>query len=151
MMAKWLRTPEAVRWWGDADEQLALVIKDLRGSPMRQWIVNLDGRPFAYVQAYPAHAWPQSHLLHLPAGSEAIDALIGEPSLIALGHGSRFLRLFAQKLIDEGASIVAIDPEVSNVRARRAYANAGFTPRGDIETADGPAMLMLYESQAGTR
>jgi hypothetical protein len=36
---------------------------------------------------------------------------------------------------------VAIDPDASNLRARRAYVKAGF--RGD--TAAGPAILMIFE------
>jgi hypothetical protein len=69
MVARWLRTPEVVRWWGDPEEQEALVTQDLDEPLMRQWIVEHERFPFAYAQAYPAHAWPQPHLAHLPAGT----------------------------------------------------------------------------------
>jgi RimJ/RimL family protein N-acetyltransferase len=54
----------------------------------------------------------------------------------------------AERLRREGAAVVAIDPDVNNVRARRAYAKAGF--RGDevVETTAGPAVLMLFEGIA---
>ena len=58
IVARWLRTPEVVRWWGDPEEQEALVTQDLDEPLMRQWIVEHERRPFAYAQAYPAHAWP---------------------------------------------------------------------------------------------
>ena len=143
--AAWLRTPEAVRWWGEPDEQLALLAEDLGSPLMRQWIVEHGRRPFAYVQAYPAHAWPAPHLAHLPEWSEAIDAFIGEPDMLGIGHGGRFLRQFAQMLVDAGAPVVAIDPDVDNWRARRAYARAGFVGDEIVETGEGPAALMLFQ------
>jgi hypothetical protein len=56
----------------------------------------LAEKPFSHVQAYEVHLWPQPHFMHLPPGSKAIDAFIGEPEM--LGHGSAFLRLVARPL-----------------------------------------------------
>ncbi|MDQ3558113.1 MAG: acetyltransferase, partial [Pseudomonadota bacterium] len=148
MAARWLRSPEVVRWWGDPEEQLALVTEDLHEPLMRQWIVEHRGHPFAYVQAYPARAWPQSHLMHLPDGAEAIDAFIGESDMLGRGHGGAFLRAFAEMLIAGGAPVVAIDPDLDNHRARRAYARAGFVGDDDVETGEGPAVLMLFSESS---
>jgi aminoglycoside 6'-N-acetyltransferase len=141
---RWLQGPEVVRWWGDPAEELALLKGDLDEPSMRQWVVEHRGRPFAYVQAYEAHAWPQAHLLHLPDGTQVIDAFVGEPDMLGCGHGSAFLRLFATILIKEGAPIVAIDPDVENLRARRAYARAGFAEDAVVQAEDGPVALMLF-------
>lgn len=143
MIAGWLRTPEVVRWWGDPDEQYALVSGDLSDPRMRQWIVEHDGEPFTYVQAFEAHAWGSPHLLHLPVGTEAIDAFTGAPAMLGQGHGGRLLAQFAQMLIDEGAPAVVIDPDPENLRARRAYARAGFVEDGVVEAEDGPAVVMV--------
>jgi aminoglycoside 6'-N-acetyltransferase len=144
MAARWLQTPEVVRWWGTPEEQIALLTEDLDEPSMRQWIVEHEGRPFAYVQVYPAHAWPQSHLSHLPDRAEIIDAFIGEPDMVGRGHGSAFLRALAEKLLAEGASVVAIDPASDNHRARRAYTRAGFAGEDIVETEAGPAVLMYF-------
>jgi aminoglycoside 6'-N-acetyltransferase len=144
LVAGWLRTPEVVRWWGDPQEQLALVTEDLDEPLMRQWIVELTGRAFAYAQAYPARAWPQSHLVCLPDGAAVIDAFIGEPAMLGRGHGSAFLRALAEMLLAEGAPVVAIDPDRDNHHARRAYARAGFIGEEIVETAAGPVVLMLF-------
>jgi hypothetical protein len=40
---------------------------------MRQWIVEHEGGAFAYVQVYPANAWPQTHFTHLPKEAVVID------------------------------------------------------------------------------
>lgn len=144
MLRLWLRTPEVVRWWGDPEEQAALLEEDLGEPRMVMRIVSFMGRPFAYAQHYAVHVWPQPHFEHLPPGSRAIDAFIGAPDMIGRGHGSAFLRLLAEQLKAEGAPVVAIDPDVDNLRARRAYERAGF--RGDtiVETGEGPAVLMIF-------
>jgi hypothetical protein len=72
MVERWLKTPEVARWWGDPAEQLVLLKEDLDDPLMRQWIVEYGQRPFAYVQAYEAHAWPQVHLQGLPGGTQVI-------------------------------------------------------------------------------
>jgi aminoglycoside 6'-N-acetyltransferase len=144
MVQRWLNTPEVVRWWGDPAAQLVLLTEDLAEPLMRQWIVEHRERPFAYVQAYEAHAWPQVHLQHLPAGAQVIDAFVGEPDMLGCGHGSAFLRLFADGLIREGAPLVAIDPDVKNLRARRAFARAGFAEDAVVQSEKGSVALMVF-------
>jgi aminoglycoside 6'-N-acetyltransferase len=133
-----------VRWWGDPEEQAALLREDLDEQRMVMRIVSYEGRPFGYLQDYEVHVWPQPHFNHLPAGSRAIDAFIGEPSMIGQGHGSAFLRLLAERLTAKGAPVVAIDPDVHNLRARRAYKKAGFGGEDLVETGAGPVMLMTF-------
>jgi aminoglycoside 6'-N-acetyltransferase len=143
MIAAWLKTPEVLRWWGDPKEQIELITEDLDEPLMRQWIVEHEGCAFAYLQAYPAHAWPQTHLTHLPNGAVVIDAFIGEPAMLGCGHGSAFLRVIGKKLLAEGAPIVATDPDCDNHRARRAYTRAGFVEESIVVTANGPVAVML--------
>lgn len=110
---------------------------------MRQWIVEHDRVPFAYIQAYPTQAWPQSHLTHLPNGTEAIDAFIGVPEMIGRGHGGVFLRAFAEMLIAGGAPAVAIDPDAETI-ARVVLMHAGFVGDDLIEIIGGQVVLMLF-------
>jgi aminoglycoside 6'-N-acetyltransferase len=65
--------------------------------------------------------------------------------MLGRGHGSAFLRLLAEELKRDGAPVVAIDPGVENLRARRAYARAGFKGDAVVETAEGLAVLMVFE------
>lgn len=144
ILLRWLRTPEVMRWWGAPDDQAALLQEDFDDPRMVMRIVSYEGCPFAYVQDYDVHVWPQPHFDHLPAGSRAIDAFIGKSSMIGRGHGSAFLRVRAERLKAEGAPAVAIDPDLSNVRARRAYEKAGFRGEVVIETKAGPVILMTF-------
>lgn len=145
MLRAWLATPEAVRWWGDPHEQAELLEADLDEPLMTMRIVCCDGEPFAYAQHYDVHSWPQSHFAHLPPGSRAIDAFIGEPNMLGRGHGSAFLRLLAEQLVAGGAPAVAIDPALDNLRARRAYEKAGFHGDAVADTAAGPAWVMTFQ------
>lgn len=151
MLRGWLATPEVKRWWGDPDEQFALLDADLDDARMTMRIVSLDGIPFAYVQYCLVHDWPQTPFAHLPAGALAIDAFIGVPAMIGRGHGSTFVRLLAEELIGDGAPLLAIDPDITNVRARAAYARAGFVEDAVFETEDGPALLMLFGATPASR
>jgi aminoglycoside 6'-N-acetyltransferase len=144
LLRSWLRTPDVRPWWGDPEEQIALLEEDLNDPRMVMRIVSHQGRPFAYVQDYDAHAWSQAHFTHLPPGSRAIDAFIGEPDMIGRGHGSTFLRLLAERLVAEGAPVVAVDPDVENLRARRAYERAGFRGGDVVETGARPAILLTF-------
>jgi len=145
MLRRWLESPEAVRWWGETNEQYVLLEDDLSNPLMRMRIVSHDGRPFAYLQDYDVGSWPQDHLAHLPKGTRAVDTFIGEQQMVGAGHGSAFLRLVAETLIEEGAPCVAIDPDPENLRARRAYARAGFVEEGLVQTPEGPAVLMVFK------
>jgi aminoglycoside 6'-N-acetyltransferase len=143
-LRRWLRTPEVARWWGDPSLEFEGLRGDLHEPQMTMRIVSFRGRAFAYAQDYEVHAWPQAHLAPLSAGARAIDSFIGLPSMLGRGHGPAYLRLLAERLCADGAPLVVIDPDASNLRARRAYAKAGFVGETPIPTPNGPAVVMVY-------
>jgi aminoglycoside 6'-N-acetyltransferase len=65
--------------------------------------------------------------------------------MIGRGHGPAYLSLLAERLCAEGAPLVAVDPAVGNLRARRAYEKAGFRLEARVATVPGLAALMIYE------
>lgn len=145
MLARWLTTPEVARWWGDPVEQLALLTADLEEPLMTMLIVETDGMPIAYAQHYDISAWPQEHFGALPKGTRAIDTFIGEQAMIGIGHGSLYLRQLAETLIAGGATAVAIDPDLTNLRALRSYARAGFVETAIVHGDDGDDILMVWQ------
>jgi aminoglycoside 6'-N-acetyltransferase len=58
------------------------------------------------------------------------------------------LRVLAGMLIREGAPLVAIDPDVENLRARRAFARAGFAEDTVVQVEQGPVALMVFGGDA---
>lgn len=143
MVAGWLRTPEVVRWWGDPDEQFERVAGDLDEPNLRQWVVSLDGQPFAYLQDWDPHAWPDHSLSSVPPGARALDPFIGRPEMLGRGHGSALVLAAAERLGAEGYADIFIDPDEANAAAVRAYGKAGFAPWGRHPYADGSADLLL--------
>ena len=77
-----------------------------------------------------------------PAGSINSSA---KPDMIGRGHGSAFVRAFADGLLASGTPRVVTDPDPANTRAIRAYEKAGFRRDRLVETPDGPALLMMRD------
>ena len=49
LVRPWLGAPEVTRWWGDAEEEIGLLMEDLDDPRMTMWLVSHDERPFAYI------------------------------------------------------------------------------------------------------
>ena len=144
LIRRWLGEAHVREWWGDPDEQFALVSGDLDEPAMDQFIVLAGTHPFGYLQCYRLTAWntgfgPQ------PEGTRGIDQFIGESDMIARGHGSAFIRQFVDGQLRQGLPRIVTDPDPLNARAVRAYEKAGFVRDRMVETLDGTALLMVRE------
>jgi aminoglycoside 6'-N-acetyltransferase len=146
LMQTWLGMPHVREWWGDANEQFELVSGDLAEPAMEQFVVAFDGRPFAYLQCYVQTRWPENGLGVHPPGTRGIDQFIGEPDMVNRGHGSGFIRAFVDGVLEAGAPRVLTDPDPTNGRAVRAYEKAGFRKEREVDTPDGPALLMIRDN-----
>jgi aminoglycoside 6'-N-acetyltransferase len=146
MIRRWLATPEVVRWWGNPEEQYELVRGDLVHPDMDQFVVALDGHPFAYIQCYALSTWNQGFGVH-PTSTRGIDQFIGEADMIGRGHGSNFIREFVDDRMRQGIPRIVTDPDPVNLRAVRAYEKAGFLRERIVDTPDGPALLMVRDQR----
>jgi aminoglycoside 6'-N-acetyltransferase len=142
LVRQWLETPEVARWWGEADEQYALVSGDLDHPDMDQFIVAIGEHRFGYLQCYALSTWNQNFGAQ-PSTTRGIDQFIGVPDMIGRGHGSSFIRQFVDALLASGVPRVVTDPDPGNGRAVRAYTKAGFQSDRVVDTPDGPALLMV--------
>jgi len=142
LVLHWLRRPHVREWWGDTHEQFKLVSGDLGIETMDQYIVATDGRPFGYIQCYDLSDWDSGFGTH-PAGTRGIDQFIGEPDMVNRGHGSAFIRAFADSKLNGGTPRMVTDPDPANARAIRAYEKAGFARDRLVDTPDGIALLMV--------
>jgi aminoglycoside 6'-N-acetyltransferase len=142
LIRRWLAEPHVREWWGDPDEQFALVAGDLDEPAMDQFIVLADGRAFGYLQCYSLTAW-NTGLGPQPEGTRGIDQFIGESDMIERGHGSAFIRAFVDEKLRHGLPRMVTDPDPLNLRAVRAYEKAGFAGDHMVDTPDGPSLLMV--------
>jgi aminoglycoside 6'-N-acetyltransferase len=145
LIKHWLAEPHVQQWWGDPDEQYALVSGDLDERAMDQYIVSADGMPFGYLQCYDLTAW-NSGFGDQPKGTRGIDLFIGEGDKIGCGHGSALIRAFADDRLRNGAPRMLTDPDPANERAIRAYEKAGFTRDRLVTTPGGVALLMVRDA-----
>jgi aminoglycoside 6'-N-acetyltransferase len=143
LVRRWLKAPHVAQWWGDPEQQFALVSEDLDHPSMDQFIVAADDHPFAYLQCYDPTAWPNNGFGVQPNGTRGIDQFIGEPDMIDRGHGSALVRNFTDNLLTAGTPCVVTDPDPANMRAVRAYEKAGFRKERLVDTPDGRALLMV--------
>ena len=150
MLARWLATREVSEWWVGPVEQLKLIRDDMSDPGMMTLIVELDGRPFAYAQHYEVHTWPQRHLDSLPMGTRGVDLFIGETDFRGQGHGSRFLRALASRLLAEGAPLIVIDPDARNLHARRSFEQAGFRLCSIVAAGGLDVALMIFDTQSAS-
>jgi len=142
---RWLAAPHVAQWWGDPDEQFVLVSEDFGHPAMQQYVVELSDRPLAYIQCYDPAAWPDHGFGALRKGARGIDQFIGESDMIDRGHGSAFIRVFVDDLLQAGTPQVLTDPNPGNTRAVRAYEKAGFHRDRRVHTPDGSALLMVRQ------
>jgi len=145
LIRRWLVEPHVRQWWGDPDEQYALVSGDLDEVAMDQYIVSAAGAPFGYLQCYDLTAW-NSGFGDQPRGTRGIDLFIGDGGMICRGHGSAFIRTFVDDRLGNGAPRIVTDPDPNNQRAIRAYEKAGFAGDRLVDTPDGIALLMVREA-----
>jgi aminoglycoside 6'-N-acetyltransferase len=145
LIRRWLETPHVSEWWHDPAEQFELVSGDLGHPDMAQFIVATQARPFAYLQCYNISAWDAGFGAQ-PDGTRGLDQFIGEPDMLDRGHGSAFIRTFAEDLLANGTPRVVIDPDPDNTRAIRAYEKAGFNKDRLVDTPDGVALLMFRDA-----
>jgi aminoglycoside 6'-N-acetyltransferase len=142
LLRHWLSQPHARAWWGETEEELALIFDD-KGEH-EPFIACIDGNPAAYIQAW----WPSKHP-DLPwqhgmtRTTRGIDIMIGDAVNLGKGYGPLIIRQFVAKLISEGATRLVIDPDSANTRAVRSYSKAGFTPYDDYREADGGITLLM--------
>lgn len=140
LLRTWQSFPHVREWWNNNEPFNEEKLRDTRVS---RWIVELSGKPFAYMQDYSVHGWEDHPFGHLPAGSRGIDQYIGDPEMIGCGHGIAFIRQRMHELFAAGAPVIAVDPHPANARAIAVYSKLGFRIAGvERETPWGSILPM---------
>ncbi|TIQ50624.1 GNAT family N-acetyltransferase [Mesorhizobium sp.] len=146
MIARWLAEPHVAEWWDGPQKEIAEIREHLDSVSVEPLIVELDGRPIAYLQSYDPHLEDDHPYADQPFGTLGIDLSIGPADLVGIGHGSAIVRQFVEALFEEGAPRVIIDPHPDNGRAIRAYEKAGFRPIGRRQSQYGDVVLMAVDA-----
>ena len=151
LISVWLGRRHVAEWWDDSDSGLAEIRQALTDPATRPQIVALDDRPIGYIQSYDPHLEEGHPYQDQPQGTLGIDQFIGEPDLVGLGHGSRFIAAFVDGLFRQGAARVVTDPHPANGRAIRAYQKAGFRSFDTRHSVYGDVLLMACDAPGQPR
>lgn len=151
MLFRWLRRPHLVEWWrGEqtAEDVRAKYLPRIAGEEAaRPFIALLDGEPCGYIQYYRASAgnpdwWPDTP----GPGVLGIDQFLADENRLNRGLGTAMVSRFVALLFEDSAvNEIRVDPRPDNARAIRCYEKVGFHAAGDIDTPDGPALMMVLE------
>ena len=140
LLHAWQRELHVAEWW---DGSTAYTADDLRDPRLIMRIVEVEGRPFAFMQDYDVHGWDGHHFARLPPGSRGMDQFIGPSAMIGRGHGSAFIAQRMGELFAAGAPVLAVDPHPDNARAIAVYQKLGFAVTGEPrQTEWGPILPM---------
>ena len=143
MIDAWLQTPGPQQWWVDPEGNVSVDADEIGHPGVSMWIVSHDGQPFAYMQDWDVHAWPDHYFVDRAPGVRGIDQFIGIPAMLGVGHGHRFIRQRVEALLASGAPEIVVDPAPANLRAVAAYQKAGFTTYGEHNSSQWGHVLLM--------
>lgn len=146
LLRRWLALPHIAEWWGDPETEIDGIREAMDSVETEPLIVELAGKPIAYLQSYDPHLEDGHPYQDQPFGTLGVDLSIGPTELLGQGHGSALLRQFVEQLFEEGCPRVIIDPDPSNLRAIRAYEKAGFVAFDQRTSEYGPALMMARDA-----
>ena len=149
LIAGWLAEPHVAQWWGDPATEIASIRDHIDSDAVEPLVVELRGRPIAYLQSYDPHLEDDHPYADQPFGTLGIDLFIGPPDFLDKGHGPAIIGQFAEALFEEGSPRVIADPHVDNERAIRTCQKAGFRSLGERTSRYGRVCLMAIDSPEG--
>ena len=134
----WHRDPEVSRYWDDKVFTGEEIVARLRRPQVDSFIVEADGEPAGYIQAW----WEEE-----PPLRGGLDMFL-VPSARGRGLGPDAARALAAHLLQErGWTEVTVDPYAWNEPAIRAWRSAGFVDVEERPADDehpSPWLLMVW-------
>lgn len=154
MLREWLLRPHVAQWWGEAASIAELrsdyILVANQPNATQAYIASFRDAPIGFMQSYvvmgSGGGWWEDET---DPGARGIDQFLCEPGQLGQGLGRRMIRAFVADLFrDPEVSVVQTDPDPTNLRAVRCYTAAGFRVVGQVDTPDGPALLMRCTRQS---
>lgn len=154
LLDEWIRRPHVAQWWlgeslpRDTDATARHYRPTLQhDSYVKPYIASLDDEPVGFIQSYVAiecgDGWWADET---DPGVVGVDQFLADEGNLGRGLGARMVSAFVRCLFRSGeVTKVQTDPHPANARAIRCYEKVGFRRVRNIETPDGPALLMVVE------
>lgn len=145
LVFKWANEPHVKPWWkteSDPEKFQERYASTLNSGKVKAFIVSFKDEPIGYLHYWQTTDDPQ--FVHLyPEGAIRMGQLIGEPSALKQGHGTKMIKQFADKILrNDDVKMIVATVDTGNTSALRAYNKAGFRRNADMQTTNGPVALM---------
>ena len=119
LLVRWHRDPEIARYWDSETFTHDEIRARLASQDVDPYIVEADGEPIGYLQA-----WFDGD----PPRDAGLDMFL-VPAARGRGFGPDAARALTAYLLQEARrDLLTVDPYLSNTRAIRAWRKAGFRP-----------------------
>lgn len=130
----WLLRPHVSKWYARAPGSFQEVVakygpRTLEDSPVRAYVIVVDGRDAGYIQTYPIATFPEyAQAIGAEPGAMGMDLFIGDELLLGWGLGARAIRHFVDEVVFAIDAVPACyaGPAEGNARSIRAFEKAGF-------------------------
>jgi RimJ/RimL family protein N-acetyltransferase len=150
----WQGRPHVARWWQDEATDVAAAERHygpaLDGDdPTRMWVLEVNGRSVGLLQDYLVGDHPEYALLSAHPDAVGFDYLIGDPSWVGTGVGTRMLWSYLRDVVrphyPQAPELFAA-PDHRNAASLRVLDKLGFTrglwfdepqPDGRVDTVVG--------------
>jgi aminoglycoside 6'-N-acetyltransferase len=140
LLVAWHADPDIAAYWDDETYTKEQMLERLQRSDVDPYIIEHDGQPIGYLQAWYVETDP---------GVAGLDMFL-TPSARGQGFGPDAARTLATWLLGSGGMRrVTVDTDPANERSVQGWAKAGFRVEGGVRAADEhnthPWVLMVME------
>ena len=131
-VARWQQAPHAARWFHshDLDRAQDRFSPRIDGiEPTRMWVIEINGRSVGFVQDYLIGDHPEYAILTAEPDAIGVDYVIGEPSWVGKGIGTRVLWTFLRDVVRPhypDATKYVASPDHRNAASLRVLEKLGF-------------------------
>lgn len=146
LLRGWLSSPHITAWRAEPELELAKILSHIDSISVEPIIVELNGKPIAYIETYDPHMEDGHPYQDQPFGTIGIDISIGDAANLNRGQGSAILEQLTEILFEEGATRLIVDPDPANAAAIKAYSKAGFAALDTRTSAYGSALMMALDN-----
>lgn len=142
LMRRWLSAPHVRVWWGDVERNIALMTQDMDNPQINMQVVELVGRPLAYLHHHDVRAFAMPQFADLSQGTRAINSFVGDPEYLGQGHAAGYIGACVNDLRMH-YPMVAAAPNSTDARQIAIYEHAGFRKRRLAPTRDGKLVQVM--------
>lgn len=142
MMRSWLQASHVRSWWGDPDRNLALMKQDMNNPAINMQVVQITGRPIAYLHHHDVAAFRMPQFADIAHGARAISTFVGDANYLSPGYAAGYISDCVQSLRLK-YTLMAAAPNSTDMRKIGIYLQAGFRKRRMAPTRDGRLVQVM--------